>query len=628
MDSKIYSYALVKSLKDTGEDFLDSFLPIIIQLITEDPIATYSISKKLREEYKIEIPLHSLELILNRAQKKDYITSNKHERYKLTEKGSDYKNSLEPKTTVERRINALILDIKEYFERFKLPQDEDKILKILEKFIESNIEPLMLYFDDFGNRRDIKLTNETTIENILIEYIKEACKGKPEHYSTLKDMILGSIILITVQSKKYDQINKDRDKKFKTCQIFLDTNIVFSLLNCHSSEQFEASKEFLNLVQKTGCKIYVFKFTMDETVKYLQGYYKKRSREDDLYRGDIYSKLAQLRWKKTDIQKLISKIPLKLQKLGIDIKEIENFDLNSYEPKDPQVIEKIRAYKPNDSRYTLKHDIAAIEKITEIRNKPIYHIEDTKAIFLTADRALYDFNYNGMQHQDDGTIGEVILDRLLTTIIWLKDPDLDIPLSAIISAHSRGIFTKWSIWDKFFSEVEMLRESGELTEDEILMLHYNNYIDEELKIYRENETEKITPDKIREYAEKAKKIYEEEKQISEDRIRREAENEIIASKQIYQKENEERDTRVQNKCKATARTLFTFFQLIVVGLIVIIVASIIYLIGFEYIQTTILTIAGTLTILSCIFGPIHSFKEKTQDKWANRIYSMWKSLMD
>ena len=131
MRREIYTYALVKSLYNSGEDYIDAFWPIVIRVMPQNfkLIKLPEIRDILKSECGIEIPFHALEAILGRARKKKYIEK-KGGKYKLTQEGLKYIEQQETEREVERRINELLEDIKE------LQIQLEKLFNITEDLLE------------------------------------------------------------------------------------------------------------------------------------------------------------------------------------------------------------------------------------------------------------------------------------------------------------------------------------------------------------------------------------------------------------------------------------------------------------------------------------------------------------
>ena len=76
MYGQIYTYTLIRCLYNKGEDYLDSFYPLIVNILPADRSGQTleEIQNNIISKYSLKVPLHSLSIIANRAKKKGYIT--------------------------------------------------------------------------------------------------------------------------------------------------------------------------------------------------------------------------------------------------------------------------------------------------------------------------------------------------------------------------------------------------------------------------------------------------------------------------------------------------------------------------------------------------------------------------
>ena len=115
-----------------------------------------------------------------------------------------------------------------------------------------------------------------------------------------------------------------------------------------------------------------------------------------------------------------------------------------------------------------------------------------------------------MHHKQYGTICEVVPDRLMANILWLKNPDIDIPLEAIIATHSRDLFIDQKIWERFYKVLYNLRQQGKTDDIRISNLFYHKNIEYTLREFDESEINRITEDFVLDTLEEAAKLPEEE----------------------------------------------------------------------------------------------------------------------
>jgi len=537
MEKLIYTYALAKSLYDQGEDYIDAFWPLTLRVfnINKKSLKLISIQDLIKNDLELNIPLHSLETILKRAEKNGYLEKKHRHHFEITESGLKYINNFKTNKEVERRLNALFKDIKDFIKSEFNLQKEIKEIKIsILGLFKKNINLLVEYFSLNNQSVPIVNTSDSDLAKYLIEYIKIADTEKPEQYKSLRDLALGSVISTIINSEKPEKIILISGKKFYDCAFFLDTNIIFSLLNLHEKELNEEAKELIDLLKSYKCKLKVFTFTIQEICKVLQGYNQKSHLYSKTIRvNSIYYEMKRRGWDKKSLKDFIINIEEKLSDLGLEIELIENVNLNNYNPKKPEYLSRILHYKPEIGGLYQNHDLAAIDKIDELRGGyPIWKIEKIKYFFLSSDKGLVNFNIKEMGHERDGTVGEVILDRILTNILWLENPNANISLKSIISAHSQGLFIQRSVWEKFSTILQQLKREGKVNNDKISSLFYHKYIEDVLRKIDEPEVKKIDRNLVIREIEKASKLKEKEEKRKEEEFIK------TLGKEVSRKENE------------------------------------------------------------------------------------------
>lgn len=510
MDNLLYTYALIKSLSDEGEDYIDAFWPFTVKIF---PINTQLkidlIQRKLVENYNLDIPLHVLTSILNRAKLKGYF-SYSNGKYLLSEKGKRYQSSLESENEVNRRLKSLFEDIRVFFSEKGRELDNDQIKEILYIFIQKNLAPLIEFFNPVVSKKTLDLkTNDDSDEKIM-EYIRIAEERKPDVFSTLTQILLGSLIYSIVYSPESQELVKIKGQKCKECKVYLDSNFVFSLLNLHTSDYNKPANELYKILKEFKFSLYVFNFTVDEICRVLNRYGEESFRYPKSIRVDtIYSSIKVKGWTKSTARKFISEIEEHLAEKNISIDYAMSMDISKYDIKNPQLLDSLETYKPNQYPIAQKHDIAVIEFIQKIRQKDVRKLESAVAIFVTSDRGLSKFDLIELQHKEKGTIPEIILDRIFTGILWLSDPKIRISLDSIVAAHSRDLFVKRRIWDRFYFVLQQLKTEHRISDDDVSLLLMDKHLESELVAFDESQVDQITPKLVMEKIEEAALVQKE-----------------------------------------------------------------------------------------------------------------------
>jgi len=498
MNRLIYTYSLVKTLYEQGKDYIDSFWPFVLKVMPRDKTTLNlpAIQKGIRDNSGLDIPQYSLKSIITRAKRKGYMTQKKG-RFWLTATGDNYLDALEPESTVERRINELLEDIRNYLnEQLGLSLTLSGTYDIVLSFIHENIDPLLEFCNPDSSIIELGLSKQgnSRYNSVLVNYFEIAKQRKPDHYQTLTDIVYGSVIATVASNRDVARINK----KFAHTKIFLDSNYLFSLLELHFPEFTKPAKELLNLLESYKFELRAFDFTVDEIVRVLRRY----SREQHLFvpgvRVDsIFSNLKNQGFTTEDVREFMAKIEDRIWELGVKI-EPTAVELKEYKPPKDEYRAKLSYYKPDQDLHAQNHDLAVIEKIREIRKAPKREIENSRALFLTSDLRLSKFDFFEMSHREKATICEVIPDKLLTNILWLKNPTIikDIPLKSIIAIHSHGMFIDRRIWRRFCETIRKLKQEERIGDKDISMLFYDHRIEKVLEVYDGSQTDKITSELI------------------------------------------------------------------------------------------------------------------------------------
>ena len=254
----------------------------------------------------MEVPLHVLGVILTRAERRNCIRHwgekpSGTTKYRLTEVGLSYSIKLESSKDVDRRINALLESIREFFERKGVFLSSDEIRGLLQYFLHKNIDFLIERMSPSIELSELAPPKFKGSDRYLLEYIESAEQLEPVNYRILEDMVFGLIVSVLLYADDPEEITKIRATKFSHCQVFLDTKFIFSLLGLHTKEFNEPAKELLDLLRKHDFDLKVFGFTVDEICRVLNSYHKGYHRYPTNIRvNTLYSSLKVKGWSKTD----------------------------------------------------------------------------------------------------------------------------------------------------------------------------------------------------------------------------------------------------------------------------------------------------------------------------------------
>jgi hypothetical protein len=481
---RLCTYSMVRTFYDRGQDYIDSFWPFVVSAFPESigkSLSFEELQRLVEEKSTLHIPLHSLKTIIKRARRKGFVNESKHA-CTLTESGSGYRGKMEVMPDVQRRINACVDGLKQFLAESKgIVMSSKDTADCLETFIRSNIEYFMQFIIPNSAAADERSFIDTSrpVEFSITRYLFDAEKSKPEIFETLKDMIFGSIISYLLQSETLLDSNRNIEKT----RIYLDTNLVFSILGLHFSEFNSPAKELFQLLEREKVfEIAVFDFTIQEMIRVLSRYSSyEHCYLPNIKVATIYSSLKAQGWTASRVREFIVRIEDELKKLHISIKTT-GINLDRY-TLDPDVAKTLLKYKNSQNPWNMGHDIEAIHQIKQLRRHEVRRIEEARYLFLTSDSRLAKYNYHEDDHHASATVCEIVPDRLMANLLWLKNPKLmaDVPLRTIISMHSRDMFIDRNLWETFLDTITSLKKDGKIKDDDIAILLFDQQLVEQLQ---------------------------------------------------------------------------------------------------------------------------------------------------
>ena len=366
--------------------------------------------------------------------------------------------------------------------------NEEGIKEYLFAFVKENLRSFDIFLTD-KTKEPVLFPSKfpRALDQKMVEYFLMLEQSKSALFNTLQDIIAGSIISVSLFSNGIAEIGR----KFEHMTVYLDSNFLFSLLELHHKDQCNPVIELFKMMKEARVFTFkVFDFTLDEIRSVLKGYRNGEHVYLSFIQTDsIYSSLKQKGWTSAEVISYIAKIEETLAVMDIAI-AITGINLDTY-ASDETIKEDLLLYKEYKGHRGVNHDLAAIDKVKALRSLRTTRLENAKVIFLTSDIRLARFNYNRF-HKSSGTVNEVIPDRLLTNIIWLKKPKAsqNITMSSLISAFRSGKLIHHEVWDKFVERLKTLRDSNKIEDADVAALLYDKHLQEDLLDFR-NERDKV-----------------------------------------------------------------------------------------------------------------------------------------
>lgn len=516
----LIALALAKTIYNEKRNYLDAFAPFLIRSLDQSKYRTIQeIENFLKVTYSLVIPLNTIQSILKRLEKGGYI--------RLEGRGTDSLAAIpkskatehldhteEEADKIARKQNKLVSRLKNHFsEELKKDFSEEDIETKLKKYILDNISNLAI-LNGRQNHDKYDYSSQNATEKSITRFLITIFDQEQELYESFNDLLKGAVLWQSIAEK--DSVNDE--SAISQLTVYLDTNIVLSLLGLHHESINRAARQLNELLQNDNkIHVRVFDKTLEEVINLLAGYKYNKDNYGSQRVNHVYFFLKKKGFDDADIDIFIEKIEHKLEDLQIYKEELEIDDTSDLKKRELKLYEQL--YSENKTYETEKtdefqrseeavnrstlHDVAIISKIRNIRNGWQSSFEKCKAIFLTNSYRLYKFSSRNKLNKQ--AITEVITDITLTNILWLKNPgsDVGITIDNLLYVHSSEFMVDNKIWRKFLRTLKQMHNSGEIDEGDYALLMSKNQLKEEYLLSKKQE--EITPESVRELTNDIKK---------------------------------------------------------------------------------------------------------------------------
>lgn len=402
------AYAFLEShFSKSKKDIMDIYSDMLLLFSNNKTNNTKKILEKMGHETWINVPYEVWKSLLKKLRKKWYIDYKDFEVYILTDNGENYR--IESTKNYENEwFDDIENDLKELGITASLKD-------IVEMFLKSDITKV-----DFSVDEWLELESSENILNKFFKYLSDTKRKNIDKYNKIIWLLYTWFLSKLLVQRDIDWIFDN----FNGLEVYLDTNIIISLLWYHEESVNIMTREIVEKLKWMNAKLYVSSLTLNELNKLLDGY-KPENYFSNYPVDHIYYNMKLKNKSKSDINIIIENIESFMEENDIEINYITSKDSLSEDRSFSEKTQSLSQYKKKSSQKIIEHDV--LMQIFIKRQRYSLHsiysksIDKSKIIFLTLDNHFSSWNLT--LHQD-WTVPEIIHIESIATYLWLKNPDI------------------------------------------------------------------------------------------------------------------------------------------------------------------------------------------------------------
>lgn len=459
-------FAAIKTLHAQGNDLLSAICSLVLQCI-ESGESIEELQRSFRDSYLTDIPLESVKTVLKRLKSDhliEYDTS--FTNIRLSDSGRAAKNRLHNSIRGLRRDFAALVDNMRAFYKSKKYSNPKNFEQELLLFIDQNIGYTS------GIMRGIK---DGTLKNAtnVAEYFAHLEKTSPEKFKLLQNIFFGRVYINIIKTR--DAYSKDIT--LNATNVYLDTNLLLSILGFHDDSSTKQAKELLDILRSTQkIEILVFDETVIEARQLLQSAGKQMARYNNKIPVDsIYYKLKILGHTKESITILMENLEENILRENIKIVPLPIIDESTSEYQNFATDVSSTAAKLDRAKAggTLRHDVrvlCAVKSLRQNMNSKLF--EKSQQLFVTPDIAINTVTHSLAKKELKYPLSVSVTEIVST--LWMRNLGDDKIANNIvrqsIMAYVRERAISHDLWEKFMTTVEEAAQQKHLSKDDIAVL--------------------------------------------------------------------------------------------------------------------------------------------------------------
>jgi len=261
-ESALTSLAILKvNWDESGRDYVDSFIPFIVECIRrmpDDAISLPALQNQLKCDFSLSLPVNPLRMVLVRTCKRGYLRKENGVFFRIPHKCVD--TSFDEKCRkIEVIHDSILHDISVYAkDQHDQKWSEKDASSALHEFLRENSLSLLFTLtehNDYVGPRDRSTTD--FIVGSFIEYAQRTDQPIIEDISALlKGNLLANALYLPDPGKA--------QQRFRNTRVYLDTTIIVYAAGYAGPARGAPCQEVVSLLKQYGAELFCFQQTRDE----------------------------------------------------------------------------------------------------------------------------------------------------------------------------------------------------------------------------------------------------------------------------------------------------------------------------------------------------------------------------
>ena len=467
--------AFLKAQFDAGKDHLEMFQPFIVEAIRNyevDDIDVPGVQAAVRESTGLRIPAEIVKTLLSRARKKGLLIRHGGRFIRKSRGSEDSALAARMREFGSTQAN-LAAELRQFAaRRGGVISSDDDALAALTRFLDANHIGVVL-----GQRIDVEASRDVArMDQIVAAFVSSVIETGGPHRNALDGIVKGLIVQNALLLRDVPMAGRH----LQGLTVFVDTGVLLRALGYGGETEEQAATEALTLIRAAGARLYAFERTVNEVEGILKVYEKNLGSSSgikSLRPSPLTRHFLGTRATPADIRQEALLLKKNLQTLGIAIREFPKH-IPDYTEDEPELARALQDPNRDEDQFDSRvwHDVQAIAAVLTLRAGAYPKRMATAGyIFASGSVSTVESALRWYHESHPGGIEPIVHFRSVTNAAWFLRPAnaSDVPMHELVAVCAGILQPSQEVWARFVRGLEALVESGELTDDESIVILAN-----------------------------------------------------------------------------------------------------------------------------------------------------------
>lgn len=478
--------ALLKVNFDAGRDHIGMFEPFVLDAVSALPQSDFSIEDLqggILARSQLSMPANTLRTLMGRLVGKGFATRDGG-RYFRTAKAIPTDDLLRSRHEVEERQRHLATELASFArtQGLDLATPEDALASILDLMAEHHVclalsEPIQ----SVSRSSECVDPKPTRRHAVVAAYLQDQVQSNGPELAIIQEMLEGFVLQNALLLKDISTATRS----FSNLAVYLDTGIILGALGLRGESTELAIKEALSLLREVGADLSAFDITVQEVRNILSVYEFKLATPEgrlDLHPTDVTRHLLTNRYSPSDVATKSALVQHDLAHLGVTIRRPPRH-IVEYTLDEADLAERLADRPGGQVDPRVAHDVACVAAVLTLRRGITYDsLDNARAVFATTSGLLVHNSTVWFENQGGHGVAPIVHHLALSNLAWLKRPAAGCKLKTheLVALCGVAIRPSRQAWQAFLTYLRSLRESGELSCDEVTAIVVSRLADRAL----------------------------------------------------------------------------------------------------------------------------------------------------